>query len=203
MKKFSEYLIESVRNYLYTVKLSFKPSDEVLSKIEQALAKYELVDITSVRSQPIKRVDVDFPGISNPETYIFNVSVAYPAPAEFIRHTIASVGLELETVVVSNTEHEASMDEEDNNIAKNTSDKALLDQNYPKQDNKVIADDNYGTAYNEKLVKNAAGSTDQIIPKELRKEKGKTLNDPEFKTGTKSAVGSTKNTLPKVTSFAR
>jgi hypothetical protein len=203
MKKFSEYLFESVRNYEYTVKLLFKPTDDILTKIERALSRYELVDITAVRSQPIKRVDKDFPGISNPETYIFNVSVAYPAPAEFIRHTIANIGLELETVSVVTSDHEASVDKEDFEIAANTSDKALLDQDYPKQDNKVIADANYGDEYNSRLVKNAAGSTDQIIPKELRKEKGKTLNDPEFKIGEKSAMGSSKNKLPKVTSFAR
>jgi hypothetical protein len=201
MKKFSEFLAESIKNYSYSVKLNFKPDNDLLSKIEQALAKYELIDITGVTSQPIQRVDKDFPGIKNPEVYVFKVTVAYPAPAEFIRHTISSIGLELENVCVTNTEHDDSMNKENDAVAKNTSDKALLDQDYPKDDNKVIADDNYGDEYNSRLIKNSAGATDQIIPKELRKVKGNTLND--IPVGTKSAMGSVKPTIPTVRSFAR
>ena len=82
MKTFSQFLAESVRNYIYNVKLSFKPDNETMTKIEQALAKYNVVSITAPRSLPIQRVDKDFPGINSPETYVFTVEVAYPAPDE-------------------------------------------------------------------------------------------------------------------------
>ena len=204
MKKFSDYLTESVRQYQYSVKLAFKPSSDTMTQIEQALAKYQIVDITAPKSLPIQRVDKDFPGISSPETYAFTVTTAYPSTPNMIRHTIAMLGLELETVAVSNTMHDMVVDAEENAIAANTNDGvALLDMDYSSQDNKKLSGDNYGDSYNTKLVKNSIGSTDQIIPKELKKTKGETLNDPKFAVGTKSALGSTKNNLPKVTSFAR
>jgi hypothetical protein len=199
MKLFSEYLAESVRTYNYLIKLDFKPDETVLNKIEQSLGKYQLVDITAPKSKPITRVDKDFPGINSPEVYTITCSVSYPAPAEFIRHTIAAIGLELQDVVVVNADHEQSMETEDDLVAKN-SDKPLIGTEEPKQDNKKISDDNFGTTYNEKLVKNSIGSTDQMIPSELKKTKGKTLND--IPVGNKSPM-THQNKLTPVQSFAR
>ena len=63
MKKFSEFLAESVRNYEYNIKLAFKPDNEMMTAIENALQKYNLVSITQPKSLPIQRVDKDFPGM--------------------------------------------------------------------------------------------------------------------------------------------
>jgi hypothetical protein len=202
MKLFSQYLNESVRNYNYSIKLAFKPNDDVLNKIEKSLAKYQLVDIKAPQSKPITRVDKDFPGINSPEVYTIDISTAYPASSNMVRYTIASIGLELQDVAVVSTDHEASVDAEENLIDTNDAEGlALLDREEPKQDNKKISEENYGDAYNEKLVKNSIGSTDQIIPKELKKIKGETTND--LPTGTKSAMGSVKPKIPTVKSFAR
>lgn len=203
MKKFSEYLMENVRDYTYSVKLAFKPDNEVMDKIEAALAKYSLVNISAPRSLPIQRIDKDFPGIKAPEVYVFTVTTAYPSTPYMIQRTIEAIGLELEKVSVCSTSHDKSMDEEDDAVAANTGDTALLDSDYQKDDNDKISSENYGDKYNEKLVKNSIGSTDQMIPKGFKKEKGKTLNDPEFKSGDRSAIGSTKNYIPKISSFAR
>lgn len=215
MKKFSDFLTESVRNYKYIVKLAFKPDNETMSAIENALQKYSITSITQPRSLPIKRRDADFPGLVTPETYQFEVEVKYPAPAENIRHTIAIIGLSLENVYVATGEpdsiyfpagqpsHTASMDKQDDDVSNNTSDEALLNKGYDAQDNQAISGEHFGDSYNEKLVKNSIGSTDQMIPKEFKKTKGATLNDPEFKIGEKSAVGSTKVKKPPVRSFAR
>ncbi len=216
MKRFSEYLAESTRNYSYIVKLAFKPTEEMMNKIEQVLAKYDLVSITNVKSLPIKKMDQDFPNIKNPETYSFNIEVSYPAPAHFIKHTISSLGLAMEEVCVlsgspdgslyfpnSQPSHSESMNKEEEDIEKNTSETPLLQKNYDPQDNAVISGENYGDSYNDKLVKNSIGSTDQMIPVSFKKTKGLTLNDPRFKIGTKSAMGSEKPKLPTIKSFAR
>jgi hypothetical protein len=215
MKKFSEFLAESVRNYEYNVKLAFKPDNEMMTAIENALQKYNIVSITAPRSLPIQRVDKDFPGLKTPETYIFKVVVSYPAPAEFIRHTIASVGFEFEQVRVLTGEPNSiyfpagvpsnmdSMNTENDAVTANTSDTPLLQKGYDPQNNEEISGENYGDGYNERLVKNSIGSTDQVIPREFKKINGKTLNDKEFEIGKKSAVGSTINKRPPVRSFAR
>jgi len=208
MKKFSQFLAESIRNYEYSVKLSFKPDNDTMTKIEQALSKYTVVNISAVKSTPIRRTDTDFPGINSPEIYMFTVEVAYPASEDMIRHTIANVGLELEQVVCKVTaSHDESVAAEEAAIARNTGEKALLQTDYEGQDNKAISAENFGGDYNEKLVKNSIiGSTQQIIPKDLKKHQeignnGKTLND--IPTGDNSAVGSKKVKKPDVKSFAR
>lgn len=215
MKKFSEYLSESIRNYKYIVKLSFNPDNEMMNAIENALQKYKLVSITSPRSLPIQRIDKDFPGLKSPETYAFEVEVQYGAPAHFISHTIASVGFPFENVCVLTGEpnsiyfpagvpsHFDSMNKENDSVAANTGEKPLLDKPFDPQNNEEISDENFGTNYNERLVKNSMGSTDQIIPKNLKKIRGKQLTDNEYKIGVKSAVGSTVNPKPVVKSFSR
>jgi len=201
MKLFSQLLKESVRTYNYSIKLNFNPTDDVMDKIEQALAKYQLVDISKPKSRPISRVDKDFPGL-NPEVYTIDVSLAYPGSSNMVRHTVASIGLELQNVAVVSTDHEASVDAEENLIDTNDAEGiALLDKAEPKQDNKKISEENFGDAYNERLIKNSIGSTDQIIPKELKKIKAETTNDLPI--GKKSAMGSVKPKIPTVKSFAR
>ncbi|VVC05202.1 Uncharacterised protein [uncultured archaeon] len=203
MKKFSEYLAESVRTYRFQVKLAFFPDNVMINAIENALQKYSLVSITKPRSLPIQRVDRDFPGTNSPETYAFEVELEYPAPAHFVQHTIANAGFALEQVCVKDPDHEASIEKEENAIAKNTEDAPLLLKDYDPQDNEKISGENFGDAYNKRFVKDSIGSTDQIIPKVFKEFKGKTTNDPEYTIGTKSAVGSTKVTMPVVKSFAR
>lgn len=201
MKLFSQFLAESVRTYNYTIKLNFKPNEDVLNKIESVLGKYNLVDVSAPKSKPISRVDKNFPTEKNPEVYSIDIKTEYPASANMIRHTISLIGLELQDVVVVSTDHQNSIDNEESELEKNTSEKALLDQDYPKQDNKKISDENFGSEYNSKLVKNSLGSIDQIIPKELKKNKAETTND--LPTGNKSAMGSVKTNIPNVKSFAR
>jgi len=207
MKKFSQFLAESIRNYEYSVKLSFKPDNDTMTKIEQALSKYTVVNISAVKSTPIRRTDTDFPGINSPEIYMFTVEVAYPASEDMIRHTIANVGLELEQVVCKVTaSHDESVAAEEAAIARNTGEKALLQTDYEGQDNKAISAENFGGDYNEKLVKNSSGSSQQIIPKDLKKHQeignnGKTLNDIPI--GEKSPIGSVNSKKSSVKSFAR
>ena len=216
MKKFSEFLAESKRNYSYLVKLSFKPDNESMSAIENALQKYNLISITAPKSLPITRVDKSFPGMKSPETYAFEVEVEYPASADTIRHTIASVGFAFENVWVKTGDQDSlyfpagtkfnysdSVTKEEDGVEANTSDKPLLQREYDPQNNEEISGENYGDAYNEKLVKNSIGSTDQLIPRAFKKVKGSQLTDPEYKIGEKSAMGSNPVKKPPVRSFAR
>ena len=211
MKKFSEYLLESKRNYSFSVKLAFKPDNEMMNAIENSLQKYSLVSITQPKSLPIQRQDRDFPGLNSPETYMFKVEVEYPVPSEFIRHTIASVGFAFEQVSVASTslvpginvDHVTSVEQEEEKIDANTRRHPLLDKDYEPQNNEEISGENFGDTYNERLVKNSIGSTDQVIPKNFKKVRGAQLTDPEYKIGKDSAMGSKPVKKPVVKSFAR
>jgi len=212
MKKFSQYLTESKHTYDFVVKLAFKPDEEMLSEIEKALAKYTLVHISSVRSLPIQREDLDFPHIKNPEVYTFEISTEYPVPFENIRHTIASIGLKFEEVVVKTAEPKDSLyfpkgmadrfkgtENQKNDVIDDSG--RLLGRDYIPQNNAEISEQNFGTEYNKKLVKNSIGSTQSVIPSEFKVKKDALLGDDEV--GTKSAMGSTKVKKPVIKSFAR
>jgi hypothetical protein len=200
MKKFSQYLTEQKHNYSYRVKLAFKPTPEDMQKIEDVLQRYTVLSISSPKSLPIQAVDKSFPGINSPETYMFEVTVEYPASADFVRHTISNVGFDFQNVSVVDILHDQSIERDDQAIASN---KNLLGSDYPKDDNAKISKDNFGDEYNENFVKNSIGSTDKMIPKNLKDIKGKTLNDPEYPIGKDSAVGTNPPTKPAIKSFAR
>lgn len=216
MKKFSQYLTESTRNYEYIIKFAgVNPNDDMLHKISDALDKYNLVSMLPVKSLPIRQHDKDFPSMENPEVYTTKIQVTYPAPAEFIRHTIASLGLAFQDVYVATGEpngslyfpygphvsHEACMQAEEDGQEKNTTNAPILSRQYDIQDNEEISGDHYGTDYNHRLIKNSIGSTEQMIPKAFKDIPAKFLGDDEV--GLKSAMGSTKTKIPTVRSFAR
>lgn len=199
MKTFRQYLQESKKQYKFQIKLTFKPDNDLLDDIEKALARFDIDSISAPKSLPISRQDKDFPGLDNPETYVLQVVLNFPTTADFVRHTIAAIGLETEQVAVSSLDHADSVMSEEDKIAKNSGQNPLLQSEYENQSNKDISDDNFGSAYNDKLVKNAAGSMETIVPKEFRKNKAETTN--ELPQGKKSAISGT-NKIPKVSSFS-
>ena len=197
MKTFRQYLEESKKDHKFTIKVAFKPSDELLDQIEKALARFDLISISKPKSLPIKKVDSDFQGIYCPETYAIEASLRYPATPQVIQNVLSQINMDLELVNIIDAGHDESVTKEQEAIEKN-SDGALLDKDYEKQDNKKITDENFGTDYNEKLVKNSLSGSSAAVPNPPKK--AQTTND--LPQGNKSAVGSTKNKLPKVKSFA-
>jgi hypothetical protein len=198
MKRFKDYLMEGKRQYKYTVKLAFKPSDEMMDKIEGALGRFDLDSISKAKSLPIKRIDTDFPTLSSPEVYTINVVLNYPATADFVRHTIAQIGMETENVAVLSTDHMISVEKEEDHKDKSEKDKPLLQQPFKNDSNKEITDANYGDNYNEKLVKN---SLTKLVDVPNAPAKAETSND--LPQGKLSPVGTKQNKIPKVKSFRR
>jgi len=198
MKKFSQYLTEYKRNYRYNVKLAFKPDSDTMQKIEQAMQRYSLVSITAPKSLPIQKTDKSFPGMNSPETYLFSVEVEYPASQDMIRKVIADMGMDFQSVAVSNLEFDLSQEQEMAALA-NMNGKTLIGSDYEPQDNKAISKANYGNEFVKDFVNNL--ETGKMVPEKFKKEKAENFND--LPAGTKSPVGSTKNYKPEIKSFAR
>jgi len=194
MKTFKQYLMEARKQYKISIKLCFKPTDEDVDKIEAALNQFELVSASKPRSLPIQKSDRHFPDMVAPEVYVMEVVLNYPATTDQVRVAILNnTRIPQAKFAVASTEWEASMTEEETNIQKN-SDKALLLS--PLEDTHVDVEGVYGDKYNEKLVHNSKSG--KINVKNSPK-KAETTNDAPQ--GKKSPVGSTKNTLPNVSSF--
>ncbi len=197
MKTFSDYLIESKKKYNFTIKLTFKPNNKLMDSIESALGRYDLDAIGPVRSLPIKKIDRHFPALSNPELYSFEITLNYPATPEFVAATLQQIGIRSQDMSVINTLHDISVDEEQDDIDDNTSDKALLDREL--QPNKIKNTDGiFGKKYNEKLIKNSASGKAKI-PNPPEPAKFVPENDP---LGLKSPM-TNKTTKPDIKSFAR
>lgn len=197
MKNFREYLEESKRNYSYTIKMAFKPNDELLDEVEKALARFDLISLSKPQSMPIQKIDSDFHGIFCPEVYILKAVFGYPATPQIIQGVLSQVNMDLELVNVVSTDHDESVKKEQEDIEKND-DGALLGKDYEKQDNKKISADNFGSEYNDKLVKN---SLTKKVTVPNPPDPAITTNDlPQGKT---SPVGSHQNKLPKPKSARR
>lgn len=197
MKTFRAYLEESKQDYKFTIKVAFKPSDELLDQIEKALARFDLISISKPKSLPIQKIDSDFQGIYCPETYAIQAALRYPATPQVIQNVLSQINMDLELVNIVDTNHDESVTKEQEEIEKNA-DGALLGKEYEKQDNKAITDANFGADYNEKLIKNSVKGTSSAVPNPPKP--AETTND--LPQGKQSAMGSTKNKLPKVDSFA-
>ncbi len=194
MKTFSEYLMESKKKFNFTVKLTFKPDNDLMDKVESALGRYDLDAIGKPRSLPISKIDKHFPGLTAPETYAFDVTVNYPATANFVRSTLTQIGIRSQDIVVLGTDHDISVEKEQEEIDKNTSDEPLLIREL--QPNGAKPQDYYGTEYNKKLVKNSSSGKGKV-PDPPTPAKYVDDNDPA---GKKSPL-SNQTKKPKVTSF--
>ena len=196
MKTFTQYLMETKKQYNVRIKLNFKPSDEDVNKIEAALNQFELVSSSKPKSLPIQKVDNHFPGVDSPEVYFIDAVLDYPASGDQVRVAILNnTMIPQHNFAVTSTDWDTSMRDQDASVQKN-SDKALLLS--PLEDQHIDVESVYGDKYNEKLVHNAKSGKINVPNAPA---KAKTTNDSPQ--GKKSPVGSTKNKRPDITSFAK
>ena len=79
MSTFKDYLTESAKSYDYKIKVAGIIADDFASKLESALAKFEVANMSAGKKTPIMTLPLDFPALSNEEVTIFDVTTNYPA----------------------------------------------------------------------------------------------------------------------------
>ena len=91
MSTFKDYLTESAKSYDYKIKVAGAIADDFASKLESALAKFEVSKMSAGKKTPIMTVPLDFPALSNEEVTIFDVTTNYPASSNVMKEYLSDI----------------------------------------------------------------------------------------------------------------
>ena len=91
MSTFKDYLTESAKSYDYKVKVAGTLADDFASKLESALAKFEVANMSAGKKTPIMTLPLDFPALSNEQVTIFDVTTNYPASSNVMKEYLSDI----------------------------------------------------------------------------------------------------------------
>jgi len=180
MSTFTQYLAESSKSYDYKIKVAGVLADDFASKLESALAKFEVAKMSAGKKTPIMTMPLDFPHLSNEEVTIFDVTTNYPASSGVMKEYLSDLlGINASKIVVRKP-GEPTEEYQDNMQVAQKSEYAnkLMDIEY-KDAPKVNAEDFHSTKANmgllKELLKDREANKDQPKEKEniqSKEEKG-------------------------------
>ena len=78
MSTFKDYLTESAKSYDYKIKVAGELDKGFASKLESALAKFDVSNMSAGKKTPIMTLPLDFPALSNEQVTTFDVTTNYP-----------------------------------------------------------------------------------------------------------------------------
>jgi hypothetical protein len=101
MSTFTQYLAESSKSYDFKIKVAGQLPDDFASKMETALAKFEVAKMSAGKKTPIMTMPLDFPHLSNEEVTIFDVTTNYPASSNVMKEYLSDcLGVNASKIVV-------------------------------------------------------------------------------------------------------
>ena len=89
MSTFTEYLTEATKSYDYKIKVAGDIDKDFTSRMETALGKFELQNMSAGKKTPIQKLPLDFPALSNEAVTIFDVTTAYPVTSTALKEYLA------------------------------------------------------------------------------------------------------------------
>lgn len=159
MKSFKEYLTEGKKEYKFRIKYAGTLEDQQIDRIEMALGKYNVTDMSKPKTTPIQEHPMDFQTLKNSEVSMIDVTVNYPTTSAVMRNELTEyAGISASHLVVINTDHPEEIAREEAADAKEEEYKPLLDSEY--EDSKD--DPQYGDKYNENMLKELERGTPEI-----------------------------------------
>ena len=180
MSTFTQYLTEAAKSYDYKIKVAGNIDKDFASRMETALAKFEVAKMSAGKKTPIMTLPLDFPMLSNESVTIYDVTTNYPASSNVMKEYLSDILRVPATHIVVRKPGEPTEEYQDAMQVAKKSDFAnkVADVEQKFQDNapnqKVKADDLSGDKYNMSLMR------------ELLKTKS---NKGEIEKGTDNAVG--------------
>lgn len=156
MKSFYEYLAESTKIYQYRVKTVCMVDADVLKRIEKALAKYDLVKVSTPRKTIVQKLPKDFPNVKEGEVYILQIETRMPASSYVMQQELCGeLGINSNYLVVRGinepNEIEAVALEQKLDGGEEAEAEALLDQNN-YEEAAPAGPLEYGDEYNKQLL---------------------------------------------------
>ena len=180
MSTFKDYLTESTKSYDYKVKVAGDISDDFASRMETALAKFEVAKMSAGKKTPIMTMPLDFPALSNESVTIFDVTTNYPVAVNTLKEYLADyMNMNSSLIVVRKPGEPTEEYQADMQIGQKSEYANKLMDIEMKDAPKVKAEDFYGDKYNmgmlKELMKTKAETKDQPKEKEdamSKEEKG-------------------------------
>ena len=91
MSTFTQYLTEAAKSYDYKIKVAGNIDKDFASKMETALAKFEVAKMSAGKKTPIMTLPLDFPMLSNESVTIYDVTTNYPASSNVIKEYLSDI----------------------------------------------------------------------------------------------------------------
>ena len=185
MSTFSQYLTEATKSYDYKIKVAGMVADDFASKMESALAKFDVANMSAGKKTPIMTMPLDFPMLSNEEVTIYDVTTNYPASVREMKEYLSDILRIPATHIVVKKPGEPTEEYQDQmQVAQNSEYKnKLLDIEY-KDAPKVKGEEFHSTQANMSLLKellkdreksyeNEKGSDNKTQEKQSKEEESK------------------------------
>ena len=155
MKTFKQYLMENVKEYKFRIKYAGTLTDAQLTRLEMAVGKYNLKDISKPKVTPIQEHPLDFQTLKNSEVSILDVTLTYPTTVEMLRNELTEyAGMHGSHLIVINPNNPSEVARE-KNLEEQEKDyeTKLTDAEYKDAE---TFDATFGDKYNENFLKDLA-----------------------------------------------
>jgi hypothetical protein len=181
MKRFIDYLVESVaeKKYAFKIKLAGELPEHCEDVLESALQQFQVSKFAKGKTTPIQANLIDFPNVKNAPMTVFEVELDYPTTSTVLAELIAnSTGIHRDSIRVRTPLEEENMELETQELDEKSS-KPLLTQDYEKSSVQDLVGEKYVSNFLKDLAKarketeptQVKGANDQLLAKKLHKEK--------------------------------
>lgn len=188
MKRFIDYLTESVeeKKYSFKIKIAGDLPENCEDCMETALQKYKVSHFVKGKSSPIQETLLDFPSVKNAQMTVFEAEVDYPATSAVVAELISNAtGISRDLIRVRTPQEEANWEIEHEHELKedDKETKALLGQDYEKSNNQSIVGEKHLSGLLKELnkqrkeskVEQIKGHNDSLLAKKLHNEKAESM----------------------------
>jgi hypothetical protein len=197
MSEFAQYLSESIKEYVYKIKVAGDLDKDFANQLETACQKFEVKKLSAGKKTPIQEMPLDFPALKNIQVTIYELTTMYPVSAHELKEYLAYyLNLPKNQLVVKKP-GEPSEEYQDEMKNKPSEFKSKLQDIEYGDAPKVEADKIYGDKANASLLKELLKARKEITHAEedAKNKAEKKLQDREEK-GTASPLSKSTNPHP-------
>jgi hypothetical protein len=197
MSEFAQYLSESIKEYVYKIKVAGDLDKDFADQLETACQKFEVKKLSAGKKTPIQEMPLDFPALKNIQVTIYELTTMYPVSAHELKEYLAYyLNLPKNQLVVKKP-GEPSEEYQDEMKNKPSEFKSKLQDIEYGDAPKVEADKIYGDKANASLLKELLKARKEITHAEedAKNKAEKKLQDREEK-GTASPLSKSTNPHP-------
>lgn len=205
MRSFKEYLIETKEEskYCFKIKIAGELPEHCEDAMKTSLQKYQVAKFNKSKTTPIQAKLKDFPTMENAEIHLFDVDLEYPTTSAVLTSYVAEhTGIPADRIKVRSLKEEEEAELNAENLDDSKDKKALLTQDYDKENNQNVVGEKHVSSFLKDLAKarkdneptQYKGVNDALLAKKSPKEKASEQVKPST---AKSPLGAVSNPDPR------